>query len=120
LLGPDFLELRIFDIDRLAQRPPYTRAVPIDFAQACIAPSFRAHNHAINALNFIEFMRQHFRHDSIHGQIGGSERSVDLLDRLGLAPRPGAAESVRSSPAEQSYEDLLKPVMGLRADQLGL
>jgi hypothetical protein len=68
---PEFLELRIFNVvGRLTQPMCHTRAVPIDFAQDCVTPCFRANDQAIDALDLVDLERQRLRRCGIHRQVG--------------------------------------------------
>jgi hypothetical protein len=59
LLGPEFLELRIFNVvGRLAQHMCHTCPMPIDFAQHCVSACFCAHDQAIDTLDLVDLERQ--------------------------------------------------------------
>jgi len=52
--------------------------MPVDLSQGDISPRFSAGDHAIDALEFIDFQSEHFRRHLVHSHAAGGERGVHL------------------------------------------
>src|SRR5260370_30451009 len=93
-------------------------AVPL--AKHGAAALLRARNHAVDALDVVNPVRQGLRYDVLHGEASLVKKPLNLLDTLAITPGPPGGNFLGCRVRKEGRKHASKPVRGRRFQQTGL
>src|SRR5260370_29238119 len=87
--GQNVLELRLHHLVAGETQPRgKARPVAVYLAKHGAAALLRARDHAVDALDVVNPIRQGLRDDVLHGEAGLVEKTLNLLDTFTITPGP--------------------------------